>query len=141
MAGPEALLEAAREARVPDLERLRIDFGSHAMLERFGADLELARSLDVTTPAVRFGDDAWVRGISPAEWEAAADAAGLPRREGPAPSIVEALSSFHAMTAAEVAAVCAMPSQRAAAELWRLALDWRVTPRRFAGGEVWAPAG
>ncbi len=140
MGGPEALLEAAREVRIPDLERLKIDFGSHAMLERFGADLELARSLDVVTPAVRFGEETWVRGASPAEWEAAAAAAGVPRREGSPPSIEEALARFGTMSAAEVAAVCAIPSQRAAAELWRLALDWRVTPRRLAGGEVWAPA-
>ena len=141
MAGPEALLEAAREARVPDLERLKIDFGSHAMLERFGADLELARSLEVTTPAVRFGEDTWVSGVSPAEWEAAAGAAGVPRREDSVPSIEAALIRFGPMTTAEVAAVCAMPPQRAAAELWRLALDWQVTPRRLAGGELWARAG
>jgi predicted DsbA family dithiol-disulfide isomerase len=141
MGGPEALLEAAREARVPDLDRLRIDFGSHAMLERFGADLELARSLDVRTPAVRFGESTWVRGWAPADWEAAAEAAGVPRRDGGPPGVEAALARFGAMTTAEVAAVCAMPPPRAAAELWRLALDWRVTPRRVPGGELWAPAG
>jgi predicted DsbA family dithiol-disulfide isomerase len=140
MAGPEALLEAAREAGVADLERLRIDFGSHAILERFGADLELARSAGATTPEIRFGDGGSARGIVPADWEAAAEAAGAPRREGPAPGVEAALARFGAMTTAEVAAVCAMPTQRAAAELWRLALEWRVTPRRVAGGELWAAA-
>jgi predicted DsbA family dithiol-disulfide isomerase len=140
MAGPEALLEAARDARVPDLERLKIDFGSHAILERFGADLELARSLGVTTPAIRFSEQAWARGASPAEWEAAAEAAGVPRRDEPPPGVEAALARFGTMTTAEVAAVCVLPPQRAAAELWRLALDWRVTPRRVAGGELWAPA-
>ena len=52
-----ALLDAARET-IParpglDLERLRIDFGSNAIVERFGADLERGRG--VTTPALRFG--------------------------------------------------------------------------------------
>jgi predicted DsbA family dithiol-disulfide isomerase len=140
MGGPEALLEAAREARVADLDRLRIDFGSHAILERFGADLELARSLGATTPEVRFGDEAPARGIVPGDWEAAADAAGVPRREGPTPDVEAALARFGTMTTPEVAAVCALPPQRAAAELWRLALEWRVTPRRVAGGELWAPA-
>jgi predicted DsbA family dithiol-disulfide isomerase len=141
MGGPEALLEAARQSRVPDIDRLRIDFGSHAILERFGEDLELARSLDVTTPAIRFADDSWATGIAPADWEAAADAAGVPRRETPLPSIGAALARFGTMTAAEVAAVCGLPPQRAAAELWRLALDWQVTPRRVAGGELWTRAG
>jgi hypothetical protein len=39
-----------------------------------------------------------------------------------------------------VATVCGLPAPRAAAELWRLALDWRVAPRRIGGGEVWTLA-
>ena len=140
MAGPEALLEAAREARVPDLDRLRIDFGSHAILERFAADLELAREHGAESPALRLGDDVWLRGWSPSDWEAAADAAGVARREGAPAGVEEALATFGTMTTAEVAAVSGMPPPRAAAELWRLALDWRVTPRRVPGGELWRSA-
>jgi hypothetical protein len=36
--------------------------------------------------------------------------------------------------------VCDLPGPRAAAELWRLALEWRVRPRRVLGGELWSPA-
>jgi hypothetical protein len=39
-----------------------------------------------------------------------------------------------------VAAVCDLPGPRAPAELWRLALEWRVRPRRVPGGELWEPA-
>jgi predicted DsbA family dithiol-disulfide isomerase len=48
-----ALLDAAREVGELDLERLRIDFGSNAIVERFGADIERGRG--VKTPAIVFG--------------------------------------------------------------------------------------
>ena len=51
------------------------------------------------------------------------------------------VAAYHAYPGTEVAAVCGMPPPRAAAELWRLALDWRVRQRRVAGGELWSPAG
>jgi hypothetical protein len=41
------------------------------------------------------------------------------------------------MATPEVAAVCDLPGARAPAELWRLALEWRVRPRRVVGGELW----
>jgi putative protein-disulfide isomerase len=40
----EALVEQAREARL-DVERFRIDLGSHAIVEAFGADLEEVRTV------------------------------------------------------------------------------------------------
>ena len=43
------------------------------------------------------------------------------------------------MATAEVAAVCDLPGLRAPAELWKLALEWRVRPRSVPGGELWAP--
>ena len=40
----------------------------------------------------------------------------------------------------EVAAVCDLPGPRAAAELWRLALEWRARPERVLGADMWSPA-
>ncbi len=67
----EALVDAAREARL-DVERFRVDLGSHAIVEAFGADLEEARDVPeeavaadavagdrVSIPAARFGDSSW----------------------------------------------------------------------------------
>lgn len=138
---PDVLLDAAKEVGGLDLDRLRIDFGSHAILERFGADLERARAVPVTsTPSVRFGEDAWATGAWEwAAWRAAALAAGLEPVAEPL-SAEDALRRFGAMTTAEVAVVCELPGPRAAAELWRLALEWRVTPRRVLGGELWTAA-
>jgi hypothetical protein len=42
-----------------------------------------------------------------------------------------------ALATPEVAAACDLPGPRAPAELWRLALEWRVKPRRAGGGELW----
>jgi hypothetical protein len=44
------------------------------------------------------------------------------------------------MATPEVAAVCNLPGPRAAAELWRLASEWRVRPDRVLTGEMWAAA-
>ena len=152
-----ALLDAAREAGGLDLERLRIDFGSNAIVERFGADLERARAVDaahhepgadrVRTPAVEFvpADGGTAHGaygpVPYAAWRAAALAAGAVPADGPAPGVEEALRRFGSLAVPEVAAACDLPGPRASAELWRLALDWRARPRRVLGGELWAAAG
>ena len=127
-----ALLDAARETGGLDLERLRVDFGSNAIVERFGADLERGRG--VTTPRVRFGDG---EPVPPERWRAAALAAGAEPAGDGFPGVEEALRRFGAMATPEVAAVCDLPGPRAPAELWRLALEWRVRPRRVVGGELW----
>jgi hypothetical protein len=44
---------------------------------------------------------------------------------------------FGRVTTAEVAAVCDMPMTRASAELWQLALQWRIRPEPVLGGELW----
>jgi predicted DsbA family dithiol-disulfide isomerase len=129
-----ALLDAAREVGGLDLERLRIDFGSNAIVERFGADIERGRG--VTTPALAFGDG---EPVPPERWREAVLAAGASPVDG-LPGIEDALRRFGAMATPEVAAVCGYPSPpnpRAPADLWRLALEWRVRPRRVAGGELW----
>jgi putative protein-disulfide isomerase len=135
-----ALLDAARET-VPthpglDLDRLRVDFGSNAIVERFGADLERGRA--VSTPAFRFGDGPLVEGYGPYERlrDAALAAGAEPAADG-RPGVEEALRRFGTMATPEVAAACDLPGPRAPAELWRLALEWRVRPRRVPGGELW----
>jgi hypothetical protein len=130
-----ALLDAARETGGLDLERLRVDFGSNAIVERFGADLERGRG--VKTPALRFGDG---DPVPPDHWREAALAAGASPVDGGFPGVEEALRRFGSMATPEVAAVCDLPGPRAPAELWRLALEWRVRPRRVAGGELWSVA-
>ncbi len=151
----EAFESVARELGGLDLDRLRIDMGSHATLEAFGADLDRARAVGsehhsatrgrVTIPAVELrGEDGHVHGVyGPAGYEAyrdAARAAGAELGGGPTPSVGEALRRFGTMATVEVAAVCDLRGPRAAAELWRAAAEWRVRPERTLGGEVWSLA-
>ncbi len=135
-----ALLDAARETGGLDLDRLRVDFGSNAIVERFGADIEQGRG--VTTPAFRFGDGPLVEGYGPYERvrEAAVAAGAAPSADGH-PGVEDALRRFGALATPEVAAACDLPGPRAPAELWRLAREWRVRPRRVPGGELWEPTG
>jgi putative protein-disulfide isomerase len=134
-----ALLDAARETGGLDLDRLRVDFGSNAIVERFGADLERGRG--VTTPAFGFGDRPLVEGYGPYERvRDAAAAAGAQAAADGRPGVEAALRRFGAMATPEVAAACDLPGPRAPAELWRLAVEWRVKPRRVTGGELWEAA-
>ena len=149
-----ALLEAAREVGGLDLGRLRIDFGSNAIVESFGTHLERARAVDaahhepgtdrVRLPSIEFtGADGTAHGVygyAPYErWRTAAIAAGAVPG-GAWPTVEEALRRFGPLATAEVAAACDMAGPRAPAELWRLALEWRLTPRRVPGGELWQAA-
>jgi protein-disulfide isomerase-like protein with CxxC motif len=154
----EAFESLAHDLGGLDLDRLRIDLRSHAMLEAFGADLERARAVDdarrsedqgrVRLPALELrGDDGKVHGVyGPAPWESYRDvaiAAGArlgDAGDGAAPEIDEALRRFGTMATVEVAAICDLPGPRAAAELWRLASEWRVRPETTLGGEVWSLA-
>jgi putative protein-disulfide isomerase len=137
-----ALLDAARETGGLDLDRLRVDFGSAAILEAFGADLERGRGVAIPALEVRAADGAvhGAYGYGPYErWREALVAAGL-RPERARPSVEEALARWDSLTTPEVAAACDLPGPRAAAELWRLALEWRARARRVPGGEVWTTA-
>jgi hypothetical protein len=151
----EAFESVARERGGLDLERFRIDLGSHAILEAFGADLERARAVDgehhspdrgrVKLPSLEFrGEDGAVHGVygpSPYEdYRAAALAAGAAPSDAPRPSVLEALRRFGPMATVEVAAVCGLPGPRAPAELWALAAEWKVSVERTLGGEVWSVA-
>jgi predicted DsbA family dithiol-disulfide isomerase len=139
----EALVEEARRAGL-DVERFRIDLGSHAIVEAFGADLEETRAgapegrERIPFPSVLFeGRPAAHEFRSYDELRAAAERAGAVATGDPAPSVVDALRRFGTMATAEVAAVCELPGPRAAAELWRLASEWQVRPIRVVTGELW----
>ena len=144
MDSADSLLEAIREVGGP-----QVDLGSDAHLERFAADLERARSVpeDVRSPKGRaplptlaIGDE-WVAGDW--EWEKWCEAAlkaGAPPLGDPLPDVADAVRRFGSITTAEVATVTGLPAFRASGELWRLALEHRVTARRVAGGELWSPA-
>jgi putative protein-disulfide isomerase len=152
----DALTTEAREVTGLDAARFEVDLRSHETVERFGADLDRAAAVDaaqrdegtgrVPLPAIEFrpgeGEDVHgVFGAQPYEaYRAAAEAAGAEFGASPAPTIEDALRRFGRMATVEVSAVCDLPGPRAAAELWRLAGEWRVRAERVLGGELWALA-
>jgi putative protein-disulfide isomerase len=145
---PEALVEEARGIGL-DAERFRIDLGSHAIVEAFGADLEEARAAPEEVrghgfpslhfvPAGEAGSETWCAGAEGYErWREAAREAGAQVSGESPPDALGALRRFGRMAAPEVEAVCELPGPRANAELWRLAADWRVKHTRFLTGELW----
>lgn len=158
----EALVEEGRRVRL-DVERFRRDLASNAIVEAFGADLEEARTIPdqaraagevrdagggrerVTLPSAAFvaedGTRHWVFGVRPYEdYRAAAEAAGARPSGEERPDVLDALRRFGAMAAVEVEAVCELPEPRAAAELWRLASEWRAKPTRVLTGYLWEAA-
>lgn len=139
----EAFEGVARELGQLDLDRFRIDMGSHAIMEAFGEDLERGRGVEL--PTIEFHGEAGavetVTGAQP--WEAYRDAAlraGAVASGAPPPSVEEALRRFGTMSTAEVAAVCELAGPRAPAELWRLAGEWKARAEPTLGGEMWSPA-
>ena len=135
----EALVEEARGAGL-DVERFRVDLGSHAIVEAFGSDLDATRTEDVPLPSVAFeGEDEthWVRGLQPYEsYREAALAAGA-AESGERPRVAQALERFGRMAAVEVAAVCDLPAPRAHSELWALASEWRARPIPVLAAHLW----
>lgn len=158
----EALVEEARGAGL-DAERFRIDLGSHAIVEAFGADLDLTRSPPaearerggskqveagerLSFPSGCFtgedGGEHWVFGLQPYDaWREAAFAAGATPTTDEPPGVLDALSRFGRMAAVEVAAVCELPGPRAEAELWRLAADWKLRPVPVLAGWLFQESG
>jgi predicted DsbA family dithiol-disulfide isomerase len=152
----DALIEEARAVLGLDVDRLRLALSSHAILEAFGADLDRCGAVApehrapggdrAKLPSLEFGDaDGEVHGVyGPTDYAAlrtAAVAAGATPASGSAPlSVDEALRRFGTLATAEVAAVCDLPGPRAPAELWRLALEWRVRPERAGTGYLWSLA-
>jgi putative protein-disulfide isomerase len=134
----EALVEEARRARL-DVERFRIDLGSHAIVEAFGEDLEETRADErVSLPSVVFGGSHGAYGFrSYDELRESAEAAGAAPSGERAPGVLDALRRFGTMATAEVAAVCSLPGPRAPADLWRLAAEWQLRPVRVVTGHLW----
>ncbi|HET8673993.1 MAG TPA: DsbA family protein [Thermoleophilaceae bacterium] len=157
----EALVEEARGAGL-NVERFRVDLGSHAIVEAFGADLERTRTLPpdarerggaklaqggervVFPTAVFSGEDGAahaVYGPRPyEEYRDAALAAGATRAVGDPPGVLDAIDRFGRMAPRELELVCDLPGPRARAELWRLALDWKLRPIRVLTGFLWETA-
>jgi predicted DsbA family dithiol-disulfide isomerase len=157
----EALVEEARRAGL-DAARYRVDLGSHATVEAFGADLEEARAVPDEARAAGAVSDAWgsaerlafpsaafsgedgarhwaFGGDDLDAWRRAALAAGAGRADGDL-AVEDALRRFGRMATAEVSAVCGLPGPRAHAELWRLATEWKARPVRVLTGYLWEPA-
>jgi protein-disulfide isomerase-like protein with CxxC motif len=157
----EALVEEARRVRL-DVQRFRIDLDSHATVEAFGRDLDEARDVPgearaagqvkrvegkerVSFPTMAFVGEAggrrWVCGYNPYEvYREAALALGAAPRDGEPPGVLDALVRFGRMATLEVEAVCGLAGPQAAAELWRLASEWRAKPVRVLTGHLWEPA-
>lgn len=151
----DALIEEARSVPGLDVEKLRMGLASHAVLESFGRDLERCAAVSpehhseggdrVKLPSVEFvGPDDEVHGIyGPTDYgtlRAAAVAAGASPGSESALLIEDALRRFGTMSTAEVGLVCDLPGPRAPAELWRLALEWRVRAERLGTGYLWSLA-
>jgi hypothetical protein len=151
----DALIEEARAVPGLDVDRLRLAIGSHAILEAFGADLDRCSAVSpehrapggdrVKLPSLEFvGAGGEVHGVyGPTDYAAlrsAVVAAGASPASAAALSIEDALRRFGSMATAEVALVCDLPGPRAPAELWRLALEWRVRPERVGTDYLWSLA-
>jgi putative protein-disulfide isomerase len=152
----DALVAEAREVPGLDVERLRLGLASHAVLEAFAADLDRCGAVSpehfsegsdrVKLPSLEFhGDDGRVHGVyGPSDYgrlrDAAVAAGATPTSGAGSLSVEDALRRFGTMSTSEVAAVCDLPGPRAPAELWRLALEWRVKAERLGTGYLWALA-
>jgi hypothetical protein len=147
--GTEALIGAARRVPGLDVERFRIALYSAAVVEAFEADRASARAAGregerrVPFPSFELtgedGEAHWVYDSGdPERLRAAALAAGATSR--PLPGALEAVTRFARIATPEVAAVCELARPLAAAELWRLAADWKIQSERALTGELWSPA-
>jgi hypothetical protein len=159
----EALVEEARGAGLA-VDRFRVDLGSHAIVESFGTDLEIARDVPpeardagevrcspavgrerVPLPTLRFegegGEVRWLFGhVSPEDCRAAALAVGAEPSGNPRPGVLDALRRFGRMAVPELAVVCDLPAPRVEVELAQLALEWRVRPVPVLAGRLWEAA-
>jgi predicted DsbA family dithiol-disulfide isomerase len=130
----DALAEAARAVPGLDEARFAIDLQSNAIVEALGADLDAVRA-GPGLPAFLVGGEP----VAPEALRDAVAAAGA--APGELPGVEAALRRFGTMAVPEVAAVCGVAPEQAAAELWRLAMDWRARPERVLAGELWAAGG
>lgn len=145
----EPFVDVAREIGL-DVERFRIDLGSHAILERFGAELargrELAAGPAPRLPALRVeapdAEPAFVEGIrAHSEAASALGQAGVSLSTLAPLPLEFVLERYAPVAVPEVAVLCHLPGPRAAAALWRAAEEWRAQPVHAGpGGALWAPA-
>lgn len=150
---PQPLVDAARRVAGLDVERFTLDLHSAATAEAFAADLDRTRAAAPHThtehvhrvPFPSFelrGEDGEVHGLyddgDPQRLRSAALDAGA--EPGPLPGAEDVVRRFGRLATAEVAAACDLPGPRAAAELWRLAAEWRLRPERVLTGELWSVA-
>jgi putative protein-disulfide isomerase len=149
----DALLAAVRHVPGLDLARFEVDLRSNAIVEAFGADLERARGTGTAPPgAGALPLPAWImRGTGGQELLVAREptvatlreavlAAGAEPHDDALPVPEDVVRRFGRVATAEVAAACDLRGPRAPAELWDLALKWRVRAERVLGGEMWSPA-
>jgi len=157
----EALVEEARRVGL-DVEHFRVDLGSNAIVERFGADLEEVRAVPeearaqgkvvasgrgerVPFPTLVFEGEGGERAATygAADYDdvraAALEAGARPVEDSP-PEPLAALRRFGRMATPEIAAVCDLAEPPAAAELWRLHTSWRVRRTPVLCGELWEVA-
>jgi putative protein-disulfide isomerase len=142
----EPFIDEARRASL-DVGRFRVDATSHAMVEAFGADLELTRDVPegspradrVPFPTLRIGER-WLFGRVPYEQLRAAvvDAGAAPVDTEPL-SVDAAFARFDRLAAKEVEVLCGLAGPLAWAELWRRVAEWRLSALRAgAGGWLFA---
>ena len=134
---PEALVAAARDLPALDPDAFRADLASGAVLAHFEADRKRSRAACGDHRPALPGfcvDGGPVLGTR--DLRAAVAAAGAHPGELPDPA--GALERFGAMATAEVAEVCGLATERASAELWRLADASRARVERHVCGETWS---
>jgi predicted DsbA family dithiol-disulfide isomerase len=132
-----ALIDLARTIDGLDVERFAIDLFSDAIVERFGADLDRTRPHERELPFAEVDGEPGLHAVG--ELAEVVERAGAAPQE-PVPGVEDALRRFGRMATPEVAAVCELPRPVAAAELWRLAADWKVRPQPVLAGELWQAA-
>jgi predicted DsbA family dithiol-disulfide isomerase len=160
MDNADGLTEAARRVPGLNVDRFKIDLQSAAIAEAFAADLDRTRAAAPEThtehrrrvpfPSFEFRAAERAGNGSPPdaavydsgdvdELRSAALAAGATAGRA-LPGVEDALRRYGRLATPEVAAACDLPGPRAAAELWRLASEWRVRAERVLSGELWQAA-
>jgi putative protein-disulfide isomerase len=154
----EALVGEAGPAGL-DVERLRIDLGSHAITEAFAADLDEVRNPPdeardagkvgeteghdrVSFPSAVFrdgsGSETGVWGWQPYEaYRKAALAAGAEPATSQLPDPVAAIERFGRCATRELEELTGRPGPVLRAELWGMARDWKLRPVGVLGGTFW----
>jgi putative protein-disulfide isomerase len=154
----EALVGEAGPAGL-DVERFRIDLGSHAITEAFAADLDEVRNPPdeardagkvgeteghdrVSFPSAVFrdgsGSETGVWGWQPYEaYRKAALAAGAEPATSQLPDPVAAIERFGRCATRELEELTGRPGPVLRAELWGMARDWKLRPVGVLGGTFW----